>query len=245
MLKKIVLLLFILLVYVVKAQNNFSGKVTYTKAIIANSEKVGEAKYVSYVNAMNEILRNIPYVLEFNKEASYFYHIKPMASDLNKKMVSKAELLGKGKNQFYTNLQTNTTVEEVNRGSEKLLVSYPKYNFKLTTETKSIGGYKCYKATSQEVVEFSKIKKGYQDKVNDIVVWYTNEVPVSFGPLSVAGLPGLVLEMQYGSTVYTATKIEFKKKNVAIQEIPEGKIISKKEYDTQMVKSLSDAFGDF
>lgn len=125
------------------------------------------------------------------------------------------------------------------------MVSYPKYNLKLTNETKSIGGYTCYKATSKEVVEFSKIKKGYKDKVNDIVVWYTNEVPVPFGPLSIYGLPGLVLEMQYGSAIYTATKIEIKNKNVSIKDIPKAKIISKEEYDNQMINSLSNAFGEF
>ncbi|QDO93267.1 hypothetical protein FNB79_04510 [Formosa sediminum] len=52
------MLLFILLVYVVKAQNNFSEKVTYIKVVIVNSDKIGDAKYVSYVNAMNEILKD-------------------------------------------------------------------------------------------------------------------------------------------------------------------------------------------
>lgn len=100
MLKKIVLLLSLVSFHVVMAQNNFSGKVLYTKAVLSDSEKVGDAKYVSYVNTINGFLIDMPYVLEFNKSESHFYHVKPMASDLNEKLLKKAELLGKGKNQF-------------------------------------------------------------------------------------------------------------------------------------------------
>ncbi|MCS3533081.1 GLPGLI family protein [Chryseobacterium sp. JUb7] len=51
----------------------------------------------------------------------------------------------------------------------------------IINETKTIGAYKCRKATGR-----------YRNK--NITAWYTEEIPISEGPYTFKGLPGLVVE---------------------------------------------------
>lgn len=57
-------------------------------------------------------------------------------------------------------------------------------NFKWTPvdEFRIINGYKCQKATT------------INNKGEDIIVWFTEEIPISSGPTFLTGLPGLILE---------------------------------------------------
>lgn len=56
------------------------------------------------------------------------------------------------------------------------------YEWTPVDEFKTIMGYNCQKATA-------KNKRG-----EDIIVWFTEEIPISSGPYFLAGLPGLILE---------------------------------------------------
>ncbi|WP_310557213.1 GLPGLI family protein [Flavobacterium sp.] len=54
-------------------------------------------------------------------------------------------------------------------------------NWKLLAETKKIGNFECHKA-----------KAFFRGR--EYTAWYTNEIPVPFGPWKLQGLPGLILE---------------------------------------------------
>lgn len=56
------------------------------------------------------------------------------------------------------------------------------YKWALRDEFKTINGYKCQKATAVN-------KSG-----ENIIVWFTEDIPISSGPAFLAGLPGLILE---------------------------------------------------
>lgn len=56
-------------------------------------------------------------------------------------------------------------------------------DYKLTQETKEIGGYKAEKATIKW-------------KGRDYDVWFTRELPITTGPWKFVGLPGLILEVK-------------------------------------------------
>ncbi|EGV43036.1 GLPGLI family protein [Bizionia argentinensis JUB59] len=57
----------------------------------------------------------------------------------------------------------------------------PKIAWQLTTQTKKIGQFNCQKATG--------VFRG-----RNYTVWFTNEIPLPFGPWKLNGLPGLILE---------------------------------------------------
>ncbi|WP_066223148.1 GLPGLI family protein [Formosa haliotis] len=92
----------------------------------------------------------------------------------------------------------------------------------ITTETKKIGEYTCYKAN----LTTGKVALGYSETSPDISVWFTPEIAVSFGPKSFRDLPGLILEASVGPRAYYATIIKF---NVdkPINRLSEGKPITR------------------
>ncbi|MFD2551602.1 GLPGLI family protein [Bizionia sediminis] len=57
----------------------------------------------------------------------------------------------------------------------------PEIAWQLITETKNIGQFNCQKATG--------IFRG-----RNYTVWFTNEIPLPFGPWKLNGLPGVILE---------------------------------------------------
>ena len=80
-----------------------------------------------------------------------------------------------------------------------------KYDWQLSTETKKISGFLCYKATFEDVVV--NLLSGKQSKFL-VTAWYTPEIPISSGPLFYNGLPGLILELDRRGVVFGVTHIE-------------------------------------
>ena len=97
----------------------------------------------------------------------------------------------------------------------------------MSNETKKIGKYLCYKATTIKTVESIKTFK----KV--VTAWYCPELPYSFGPIAYAGLPGLILELniEKGAT-FTVKNIELSKsKTFEIKKPKKGKQVTEKQYN--------------
>lgn len=55
------------------------------------------------------------------------------------------------------------------------------FDWKITNETKKIGSFKCKKATTKF-------------RGRNYIAWFAPEIPVSYGPWKLNGLPGLILE---------------------------------------------------
>lgn len=132
--------------------------------------------------------------LVFNKEASYY--VTAMDSlekqaDLKEKQIkevngTKQIYLGKhtlpqGKQVYFNrkkdSLWWNKKYKEPVYGSEKR----ERINWKLESETKKFGELTCHKATG------SFRGKNY-------TAWYTDAIPLPYGPWKLQGLPGLILE---------------------------------------------------
>ncbi|PTX62961.1 GLPGLI family protein [Kordia periserrulae] len=68
--------------------------------------------------------------------------------------------------------------------------------WKITTETKTINGFKCQKATTS-----------YAGR--DYTAWFSNEIPITDGPYKFYGLPGLIVKISDAKEHYV---FELKKK---------------------------------
>lgn len=95
------------------------------------------------------------------------------------------------------------------------------YKWAFINEFKTISNYKCQKATFNN------------SKGEEVVVWFTEEIPISSGPLYLSGLPGLILEYYNPKSkrFFTATTIS--STNIPEQKFRKwlsGPIVTKAEY---------------
>lgn len=74
-----------------------------------------------------------------------------------------------------------------------------------------------------------------------IIAWYSPEIPINQGPESYWGLPGLILEINDGTTTILCSKIVLNaKEKVEIKAPTKGKEISQKEYDETVIKKMKE-----
>lgn len=66
---------------------------------------------------------------------------------------------------------------------------------------------------------------------SNVIVWFTDEIPVSAGPSNFIGLPGLILQAQFGKRLITAKKIEPLTGSISLAPPVEGKKYSREEFD--------------
>ncbi|WP_370402838.1 GLPGLI family protein [Tenacibaculum dicentrarchi] len=215
------------------------GIVTYKKSIERKipTEKDKKAlnfnKFERVNKSIDKLLKNIEFELKFNVKESFFAVIPSLA--LEESRWGKLALAGSGNNKFYN--AKNERLSEENIFGEDFLISNEQLNWQLKNETKKIGDYLCYKAIAIE-------KKMYRGKIKEypVIAWYCPEISSSFGPIGVAGLPGLILEVNKGNTKYMATKINLNpKKNIKITKLTKGKKITRKK----LGEMISEAMGNF
>ncbi len=85
------------------------------------------------------------------------------------------------------------------------------YDWKLENEFKDISGYKCRKATCFDMLG------------NEVIAWYSEDIPVSNGPKEFGGLPGLIVWLSAARSEYTIQKIVLNPKSNPISfTIPTG-----------------------
>ncbi len=102
-------------------------------------------------------------------------------------------------NTIYTDVAQSNVVCQKKVYEETFLVkdSTRKINWKITSETREIAGYKCRRANALVL-----------DSIY-VVAFYTDEIPVSGGPESFNGLPGMILgvALPHENITWFATKV--------------------------------------
>jgi GLPGLI family protein len=142
----------------------------------------------------------------------------------------------------YHNIAESKKVEQRELGGKNYIIadSIRKQNWKLAGETKQILGYNCMKATSQRTQESMRMTmdngEAKREKVIDtlnIVAWFTNEIPGSFGPEMYQGqLPGTILEIDVnnGRNSFKAVEVNPKVDVAKIKEPSKGKKATNEEF---------------
>lgn len=161
--------------------------------------------------------------LFFNKNESIFKEDESLK--INNRLNLVKILAGKG--TFYTKRNQKKILNQKESFGEVFLINIPAVKWTLTQESKKIGKYICYKATSTKLVEN---KKG--NRTINITAWYAPDIMASYGPKEYSGLPGLILELSEGKFFFSATKVRLNLKREVSLRIPsKGKKITLEEYN--------------
>jgi GLPGLI family protein len=230
---------------------NFQGVAVYeskTTLDLDNSEESQEGEQLppEIEAQINEQLKKAfekTYTLEFDKTASLYKEQEKLDKPATGDHITIAVNFSGGEGTQYKNLKDKTSVTESEIFGKEFLImdSIPKTDWKLGTETKKIGNYTCYKATSvikpKETTNGDKAIALTDGPLKDIIVtaWYTPEIPVSHGPGNYGGLPGLILEVNDGQTTLLCSKITLNPKEKLVIKAPKkGSKVTRAEYDKIM-----------
>ena len=221
-------LIFLFLSSVLNSQIN-SGHITYGEKIIninidttkissSNLKNILTSQYIAKKEALESDVD--VYDLTYNKKEAIF---KPIRKLLLGNSLAYKYAISNG--IYYTNLSEKKLKHQYDTYGELFLITYDTndYQWLITNETKIINKYKCQKA-----VLYTENTKKVKSK---IIAWFTNEIPLSFGPKSYSGLPGLILELTERGHLFYVRNISFKAENINIKAPKKGISVSIKEFE--------------
>jgi len=217
------------------------------------------------------------FILNFDKSASIYKEEEKLdAPGQNGGGRMMTSMMGGGGTQYKNVKEKMYSVDKEFFGKEFLIKdSLPSYKWQMTSETKKIGEYTCYKATAvvpTEASDFRNFRMRGGDKEKEekekaakakdstdankktnfmedveqikektITAWYAPEIPINQGPDKYWGLPGLILEVNDGTTIILCSKIALNVKEKAEIKAPKtGKVVTQKEYDQTVTKKMEE-----
>ena len=278
--KLIITSLFLVAFVVCNAQKNFQGMAVYaSKTSTADFKKRWEGNKDMTPEMQKTIEDRMKgmfektFILNFDTQASIYKEeqkLEAPGAQSGGGMRFMSSMMGGG-GTIYKNVKAKSySVDKEFMGKEFLIKdSLIDYKWKMETETRVIGGYNCFKATSkrpasttdfrnfrpkkEQVADATKPKVEDKDKKTnfmdgielpkeiEITAWYTPEIAVNQGPENYWGLPGLILEVSDGKTTILCSKIVMNTKDKADIKAPTiGKEISQKDYDETVVKKMQE-----
>ena len=232
---------------------DFQGKATYiskSKMELGRwGARMSEAQKKQIAARLKNRLEK-EFVLVFNKQESVFTEEEQLDA-ISGATDSWGKNFAAGEN--YKNVKTNAQIQQQEFYGKKFLVKdkLQKIDWTLGKESKQIGNYLCFKATSfiptddllWYTFSWSRMRstdnQDSEDKENNepevdvtqIEAWYTPQIPVGHGPSEYWGLPGLILEVSAGETTMLCSKIVINPVEAIEIEAPKkGTTVTKNEY---------------
>lgn len=219
------------------AQKDFQGKAYYqskTSVDISRFERPGMSEDIKKrIAARMKNMFEKTYILTFNKEESIYKEEEkleaPSQGGGGGRYASMMSSFANGPQ--YKNVKEVLLLQDQEFFGKQFLIKEPleKLNWILSGETKQIGKYMCFKATTKKKItafgfsNFGPPRRGEdtKDEANtnkdeekpetpkeiEVTAWYTMQIPVNQGPADYWGLPGLILEINADKTVILCSKI--------------------------------------
>lgn len=207
------------------------GTATYDLYIVVDEDMLQADKKYGYIQMAIDVSRKLEYKLIFKGSEANFFQIKN--NSLDKMAVNMANILADASKKIYQNLNTNTILRELSPNpiiideKEFVVKDSISKNWKITNESKLIGEYLCYKATTTK-----KIVKTDIEVRELITAWFCPALPYAFGPSKYAGLPGLILELKEKNIAFIIKNISLQNIEDVMITIPNArKEITQEEYN--------------
>lgn len=135
--------------------------------------------------------------------------------------------------------------------------SLKQYKWKLSEETKTIAKQLCKKATTMISAPQMRMRISMGGSANntdttantlrapketELVVWYAENIPVSFGPDSYNGLPGVIMEIDQdnGANVTTAVEVSAKYPKKELVAPTKGEKMNRAQFQENMQKLMQE-----
>ncbi|MBR9913939.1 MAG: GLPGLI family protein [Algicola sp.] len=254
------ILVTVVLVCITKVNaQEFQGQATYKSKrkidIQLDSTQMDTGMHQQMVEMLKKQFEKT-YLLTFNKNESIYKEEESLAPPQPQGMEMVMVNTG-GSDVLYKNTQEKRYVNQNESFSKIFLIKdhLKDIAWKLEPDTKNIGEYTCFKATTTREVEDlesgisingdkdlnTSENKVPKMKTITITAWYTPQIPVSTGPGNYQGLPGLILEVNDGSETVICSKIVLNPKEATtIEEPKKGKVVTQEAYDAIMEKKLKE-----
>jgi GLPGLI family protein len=159
----------------------------------------------------------------------------------------------------YTDIVKQMQYEERAFFEKEFLIidSLKQYKWKLSEETKTIAKQLCKKATTMITTPQMRMRVSIggagnntdttaniprAPKETELVVWYAENIPVSFGPDSYSGLPGVIMEIDQdnGANVTTAVEVSAKYPKKELVAPTKGDKMNRAQFQESMQKLMQD-----
>ncbi len=192
------------------------------KKINADNESYYAAAFEDY-KKNNPQFKTLKSTLNFTQSKSLYKWSE--TDDVTRNGWFGADPLADLKNTIFTNFDTqkSTTAKSVFEENYLVTDSIRNITWKITDETREIAGYQCRRANAI-----------IMDSVY-VVAFYTDQIAVSGGPESFAGLPGMILglALPHDNVTWFATK-------VTETEVPEKELVAPTKGKQVNDKGLTD-----
>lgn len=180
----------------------------------------------------NPQFRVLKSTLSFTGNKTLF---EPIEANPVSGLMSDAPLMSQN-NTIYTDFNSGMSTSQRKVYDETFLVkdSTRKIKWKITDETRDIAGYTCRRANGIML-----------DSIY-VVAFFTGEIPVSGGPESFNGLPGMILEvaLPHENVVWIATKVTDSTLPENVVKAPKkGKAVDNKTLKETLINASKD-WGD-
>lgn len=206
---------------------------TKTTSTESTSEKETKQNLSDIYSKRDRAIPHLQFDLIFNQIEALFQHRKNIEIDNGPDLEMGLVFVG-GKGIFYTNLPEDLNIHQ--RDYLKLVRIHSKVSgmkWEIKNEFKTIAGYECQKAQTNIYLNTS-----YPEK--EVTVWFAKDLPFSFGPMGMVGLPGMILGYERDKYFIYATDIELSKRNKKITSPKKGEKVTMdyiKEVDEDMRKN--------
>ncbi len=205
--------LFSFIFFFICAYGNAQEKIDVSYGVLFNDHPYSQDFITQYPDVFDKFLqekeraKELIFILSINKNKALFTHPPVDENDQN---LYFAYQNTDGEHIFYTDLK-----------EEKQIVQFPYWGAEinienqineipwiLTTESKEIGNYVCFKATKKFEVDI-----GGLPYTSNVEAWYAPEIPIKFGPKQYVGLPRLIVELQENHITYFLKGINYQPKD--------------------------------
>ena len=244
--KNYILLLLLSLITVNSFAQEFQGKAYYMSKTKMDPNFGKNMPPERKQRMMERLKSNLEknYELDFNSTSSLFYEEERLGVSWGDGRFNFMSFMSPFQGILHKEFGTKTFTNRLEFFGKFFLIkdSLPNSKWTLSGESKQIGSYMAYKASTsrevpQQVFQFGRQSENEENKkpkmkTVNITAWFTPQIPVSTGPDKHGGLPGLILEVSTDNTTVLCTKVVMNPQyKIKIKEPNKGTKVTQKEYE--------------